>query len=137
MSGVFRSLSPICAPLPGLPFATAARTLCSTLLLLAIAAEARPGHGLEPGSRDGPVAGLAHSECLPVNPGQCLLDGTQETTVRLAQAYFEPSAFRLADVYFYVVAYNSDREALHTLRCRRAEDGACLDGVLSAVPRGK
>ena len=47
------------------------------------------------------------------------------------------SAFRLADVYFYVVAYNSDREALHTLRCRRAEDGACLDGVLSAVPRGK
>jgi hypothetical protein len=56
-----------------------------------------------------------------------------QTTGRLAQAY-SSSAFRLADIHFHVVACNSDREALHTPRCRRAEDGACLDGVLSAVP---
>src|SRR5215469_9710035 len=46
----------------------------------------------------------------------------------------QASTFRLADLHFHVVTCNSDREALHTLRCRRAEDGACLDGVPSAVP---
>ena len=72
---VFPSPSLICAPLPGIASAMPARAhLHSGLLLLAITAESRPGHSLQPGSRDGPLAGFAHSECLPVDPSQGLLD---------------------------------------------------------------
>ena len=63
--------------------------LCSSLLLLAIATEARPGHRIQPGSRDGTLAGLTHSECVPVDPSQCFIDRSQQTTVRLVQVDLE------------------------------------------------
>jgi len=63
--------------------------LCSGLLLLAVSAEARPGYGLQPGRRDGALARLAHSECLPVDPSQRLLNRSQETTVSLVQVDLE------------------------------------------------
>src|SRR5262249_32044097 len=68
--------------------------------------------------------------------GRCAPGPLQSLRRRLAvwRKHIRASAFCLADIYFHVVACNSDREALHTLRCRRAEDGARLVSVLSAVP---
>src|SRR5215831_5982402 len=74
----FLPLSHLRIPLPGIPWVTRAGAhFRSTLLLLAIAAEARPGHGLQPGRRDGLFAALAHSKSLTVDPGQRLLDCSQ------------------------------------------------------------
>jgi hypothetical protein len=57
--------------------------------LLALAAEARPGHGFQSGSRDRLLAHFTHTECSPPDSSQCLLDRSQEMSIGLMQADLE------------------------------------------------
>jgi hypothetical protein len=52
-----------------------------TLLLLALAAEARPGHRFQSGFRDGLLARLTHTESALPDPGQGLFDCSQEPNI--------------------------------------------------------
>ena len=55
------------------------------LTLLAVAADARPGHGIQPGFANGAPADLAHPECAVANARQRLLNRSEETSIGLMQ----------------------------------------------------
>src|SRR5437660_11675007 len=58
-------------------------------LLLAVTAEARPGHRFQSCFSDGTVTSLTHPEGTVLDPSQCLVDGPQKVTVTLAQMHLK------------------------------------------------
>jgi len=57
--------------------------------LLAVTAEACPGHGFQSGSRERFLAHFTHTECSPPDSSQCFFDRSQEMSIGLMHTDLE------------------------------------------------